>query len=203
MRTDSTQARVWDTLTTILKMRGEKYSSLRLFAARALGELGNPTPDVLDALCRVAEKETDGEMVLEAVQALRELSVRDPQVEAALVATLKRTDDTRTKVAVIEALGDMQSSQADDPAVTLLKADIGAPMKKRILYSLSLVGGEAELSTILDAVQDASLRDYAEGVLEDADPTTLATLIHKRQGTETNKDVLAAMDSSSAALAAQ
>jgi HEAT repeat protein len=194
MRTDSAQLKVWETLTTILKMRGEKYASLRLFAVKALGDLGNPIGDAVDALSRTAERDTDPQMVLEAVSALQKLSLQDPDVETALLNVFKKTRDTETKVRVIEALGDIDSSSTVDPAAEILRLDIGPSLKKRIIYALSQVGGQRELNVILDAVRDATLRDYSQGVLEESNPAVLAAVVRKRMTTETNKDVMDALD---------
>jgi HEAT repeat protein len=198
MRTDSPALKVWETILTVLKMRGEKYGALRYFSVVALGELGNPTPEVVDALSRAAEK--DPELGAEAVKALQRLAVQDQKAEDALVRVFRRSRDTEVKVRAVEALGDLRSAAAADLAGDLLKRDGDLPAKRRVVYALFQVGGEKELGAILDASREAGIREYCRGMLEDSSASVLTVLLKKRGPGETNKDIVDVMDSLSSRL---
>lgn len=201
MGNDSAQLKVADTLVTVLKMRGEKYAGLRLAALRALIDLGRPGAGMTEPLLRIAERDVDLEMVRESVRALQRLCLSDKEAEAGLLRAYKKQKDPETRVRIVEALADMRSASVADLASETLRSDGDASAKKRVIAALAEGGGEAELAAILDAARDAALREYARGVLEDADQRALAALVKKREKTETSKELLEVLEGLSAALA--
>ena len=70
---DNPQLKIWQTLVTTIQMRGDKYSMLRYYAVRSLGELGTTNPEVAQTLVRIAVRDPDPELRKEAVYALRSL----------------------------------------------------------------------------------------------------------------------------------
>ena len=201
MGNDSAQMKVADTLLTVLKMRGDKYAGLRLAALKALIDLGKPGADMTDTLLRIAERETDLEMVRESVRALQKLSVSDKEAEAGLQRAFKKQKDVETRVRIVEALADMRSAAVTDLASEITRSDTDLSVRRRLIAALASVGGEAELGAILEAARDAALKEYVQGVLEDAEHRALASLVRKREKTETSKELLEVLEGLSATMA--
>ncbi|HOV64379.1 MAG TPA: HEAT repeat domain-containing protein, partial [Spirochaetia bacterium] len=83
------QTAVWPTILTALKMRDEKYTMLRFYAVRALGDVHVADDEIIDTLVRTVSREQDTEIKREAVESLRKLSVSDERAEKALSDLLK------------------------------------------------------------------------------------------------------------------
>ena len=86
---DTAQLNIWQTLVTTAQMRGDKYTSLRFYAVRALGGFSPAKPQVLQALARIAAKDADAELRKEALRSLIQLSADDSTVEAAIAETAR------------------------------------------------------------------------------------------------------------------
>ncbi len=187
---DSPQLKVWETLLDVVKIRNPKFAILRYYAIKSLGELKTTKKEVIDILSKIALRETNLALKRAAVSAIRNISIQDPNIESALVAVFKNTKDTELKVRVIEALGDMFSSRAAELAPSILNKELDPSTKERVIYALYQVGGTAELSLIIDSASDKRIRDFVEGILENANPTVLQPLLDKRIKSETNQDIL-------------
>ena len=124
------------------------------------------------------------------MKTLRKFALQNSSVENSLVKVFKKTEDKELKILTVEALGDMYSDRTAELASQLLKSNIGKDRMKRVLYALYQVGGKAELSVIMDAASEAGLRDYIEGLLENANPQVLIQVIDRRMGSESNSDIL-------------
>ncbi len=190
IRLDSPQKRVWETLLEIAKVRNPKFSTLRYYAIEALGDLRSTEPQVVETVSKIAERENDITLKVQAVKTLRKFALQDSRVENSLVKVFKKTKDKELKILIVEALGDMYSDRTAELASQLLKGNIGKDRMKRVLYALYQVGGKAELSVIIDAASDADLRGYIEGLLENANPKVLMQVINRRMGSESNSDIL-------------
>ncbi len=187
---DSPQLKVWETLLDVVKIRNPKFAILRLYAIQSLGELKTTKKEVIDILRKIALRETNLALKRAAVSAIRNISIQDPNVESALVTVFKNTKDTELKVKVIEALGDMFSGKAVELAPDILNSEINPSTKERVIYALYQIGGTEELSLIIDSASDKRIRDFVEGVLENANPTVLQPLLDRRIKSETNQDIL-------------
>jgi HEAT repeat protein len=190
---DSVQLNLWQTLVTTAQMRGEKYSSLRLFAVRSLGELTPPKPQAVSALSRIASKESDLELRKEAVAALRSLAPSDPEVESALAASFAQADDAGLKVLILEALADSGSSKPASLAGDFLGGAASLSLKRRAVTALSENPDEASAEVILDACKTPELGDFAEAVLEGYPESFMTSLVARRTRTETDKNILSVL----------
>lgn len=194
IRYDSPQLKIWETLLNVVKMREEKYSMLRFFALQALGDLGSSEPQVIATLLKVANRDPDSEIKKEAVSVLKDLSISDPLAENILIRLFKREKDIELRLRVIEALGDMFSQATADIAPALLKTEIPVPLRKRALYALAQIGGEAELLIILDAAKDPALNLFVQGILEDSNEEALKKVINRRIKLENNQNILQVLE---------
>lgn len=189
IRHDSAQLKVWEVLATTTRMTGEKYTMLRYYAVRALGELGAGRDEVIDALLRIAGRDTNPEMVKEAVRSLQSLATANPAVEEALVRAFRRSEDLEVRTRVVEALGDMGSAAAVELSPALLTAEIEPSLKKRAIAALARVRSSEALALVLDAARDERAAAFVKGVLEDADRSILRGVLSGRAKTETNPQV--------------
>ncbi len=187
---DTPQLKVWETLLDVVKIRNPKLSVLRLYAIRALGELKNPNREIINILGKVALKENNIALKREAVSAIRNISIQNQNLENILVNVFRKTKDSELKIRIIEALGDMFSTRASELAQDILKTDINFALKERIIYALYQIGGEREISLIMDSAADETMRNFIEGILENANPTVLKPLLERRIKSETNSDIL-------------
>jgi HEAT repeat protein len=197
---DSPQLNLWQTLVTTAQMRGDKYATLRFFAVRSLGQLGAGRPQVVAALARIAQRETDTDLRKEAVTALRNMAVADPGAEDALVASFAQADDADLKVLILEALADMGSDRPASLAGPFLAPAVGSSgaatlvQKRRVVTALSEHPDEASATAILDAARDKQVTDFAEAVLEGYPASFMASLVERRLRTETDKNVISALN---------
>lgn len=192
---DSPQLSIWQTLLTVAKLRGEKYSMLRFFAIRALGELRTTNEAVLDTLVRIAAREQDAELQREALASVRKLSVADTDAEETLSGLFRRAEGVELRIAVLEALADMGSSRVGELASPLLETGVPLGVRRRAVYALSHVGGREELDLIIDAAGDPALHGYIEGVLEDADSSVIRPLVSRRLKTESDEEITVLLES--------
>ncbi|GAH52258.1 unnamed protein product, partial [marine sediment metagenome] len=93
IRYDDSKTRVWKSLVNISKLRSEKYYMLRYFAIEALGEMGQPYPEVISTLSGIALRETDPEISMQAVQSIQKLAVKSEISESALVKLFKKSEN--------------------------------------------------------------------------------------------------------------
>jgi HEAT repeat protein len=191
IRHDTPQLKVWEALVNTTRMTGEKYGMLRYYAVRALGELGEARPEVLDTLLRIASRDTNPEVVKEAVRALQYLATVDPNVEDVLARAYRRFDDPEVKARVVEALADLGSATAVDLAAPLMATDADPGIKRRVISAVARIGSEAALNLVLDGARDQRLAGFAKGVLEDADRKALRAVLTGRAKSETNAQVSA------------
>ena len=191
---DNAQLNLWQTLVTTTQMRGEKYASLRLFAVRSLGQLGAGKPQVVAALARIAQRETDLDLRREAVTALRNLAVYDAGAEDALSASFAQTDDPELKVLILEALADMGSARPAALAGDFLAGNATVNQKRRAITALSESASEESANVVLDAARDARVADFAEAVLEGYPASLMTSLVERRLRTETDKNVISVLN---------
>ncbi|MBL8967379.1 MAG: HEAT repeat domain-containing protein, partial [Spirochaetaceae bacterium] len=190
---DSPQHNVWQTLVTAAQMRGEKYSMLRLFAVRALGQLAGGKPQAVAALSRIASRESDLELRKEAVGALKSLAPSSPEAAEALAASFAQAEDLELRLMVVEALADMGSERSAALAGELLAQALSQAQKRRLVYALSQGPSEASAAAILEAARDEKLGELAGAVLEGYPASLMAPLVARRLRTETDKNVLAVL----------
>lgn len=190
---DSAQLNLWQTLVTTAQMRGEKYSSLRLFAVRSLGQLEPAKPQAIAALSRIASKDSDLELRKEAVASLRSLAPQDASVEAALSAAFGQSDDAELKVLILEALADSGSDKPASLAGDFLSSSAPLALKRRAVTALSEDPSEASAAVILDACKLLELGDFAEAVLEGYPSALMSSVVARRTRSESDKNVLAVL----------
>jgi HEAT repeat protein len=147
---------------------------------------------VIGALARIAASKSEPEISLQAISALRKLAVRDEEAEAALVKTFKSSDDRELRISVVEALGDMKSQETASLAAELIEE--GSIGVRRVLYALSQVGGEKDVSAILDAAGEKELGAFIEKLLEDLEPDAVLRIIRQRQKSEKDDTILELME---------
>ena len=104
------------------------------------------------------------------------------------IYTLVEVSNNRFRISLLEALGDMGSLETSNLASSLLEKDKPATIKERTVYVLSHLGDEKSLSLLLDVSNDEEISEYLMGTLEDADRSTLNSLIQRRLKTETDSD---------------
>jgi hypothetical protein len=207
IRHDSDRLNVWETLINITRLRNEKYHVLRYYALWALGELGDARPQVLATLTGIAQRDDEAGIRLQAVKSIRKLATHNARAEAALSQLFKRSKDSDIRLAVVEALADMNSAGTAELASELLAVgDSGEDereaggtddgfYKTRVIYALSKLGGEREIRVILDAARDGSVKNYVETTLEDIDPDVLSDVVGKRLRNETDQRILSVLES--------
>jgi HEAT repeat protein len=195
---DSAQLKVWQTLSTIVKLRGDKYYMLRYFAIEALGELRSREPEVISVLVSVALREPSDGLKKASVLALKEIGRADPNALLTLENLYNRTDNVELKILIVEALGDLGGEQAGRLAAELIDENPDSGIKRRAIYTLANIESFDSLNAILDAAVDTTLEEYIFGVLEDCNQPTMMSIIERRLKTETNGDIRALMENLSA-----
>lgn len=201
MAFDSPQLKIWQTLVTTIQMRGEKYAMLRYYAVQALGQLGNASPEVAQALVRIATRDTDQELRKQAVSALRNLASVPAEVTDALAASFVEAADAELKVRIVEALADLGSSKAVELAGELLRGSLPLPLKRRVIQAVSQNPDEVAAGIILDAASDAKVADFVEAMLEGFPAGLIRSVVSRRMRTETDTGILSVLNSLDAVLA--
>ncbi len=191
---DTPQAKVWETLLNVLQMRDDKYSILRYYAIRALGELGNSQEQIVKTLLKLARREKDRDIVQEAILVVQKLANRADLAEKELLRLYKRGNDQELQVRIVEALGDLRSSLTVEAAAALINTAAEPMTKMRVLYALAQVGGKQEIDLVLDAARDSTLFSFIQTMLEDWDQKILLPVVNRRLRSETNSDVLELLD---------
>ena len=197
---DSPQLKIWQTLITTIQMRGEKYAMLRFYAVRSLGQLGNASADVAQALVRTATRDPDQELRKEAVSALRNLSSVSADTTDALAASIVEAADPELKVRIIEALADLGSGKASELAGELLRGSLPLPLKRRVIQAVSQNPDEIAAGIILDAAADTKVADFAEVVLEGFPSALIRSVVSRRLRTETDAGIVSVLNSLDAVL---
>ncbi|MGO8692685.1 MAG: HEAT repeat domain-containing protein [Rectinemataceae bacterium] len=193
---DSATLNIWQTLVTTAQMRGDKYAMLRLFAVRALGQLGANKPSVLQALAKIVARDPDRDLKLEAVGALQALATPGQAAESALAeAFALSTGDVELRLRIVEALADMGSARSVDEGAELLTEQLSADQRCRVVLALSETPNEASAGAILDASKDPAVADYAEAVLEGFPRAVIQPIVARRLKLEADKGVLAVLGS--------
>ncbi|MBN2049594.1 MAG: HEAT repeat domain-containing protein [Spirochaetales bacterium] len=190
MNTDNPSLNVWQTLLTTAKMRGDKYTMLRFYAVKALGDLGIKNAEISNTLAQLALRETDKGIQTEALRSLQRLLYPTAEMEQTLTLAFRAGDDQENRVIIVEILGDMKADTAVDSAVKAFADENDGSRKLRILYSLSKVGTTEAFNVMIDFAADRSLEDYILGALEGADPAVLSSLIENRLKTEKREDLV-------------
>ncbi len=195
---DSPQLKVWETLLDVIKLRSDKFTALRTFAVESLGELREANPAVINTLAKIAERDPNTEIKKTAVLAIRKIAVEDQDVENSLARVFKKNSDIELRIRVLEALGDMFSQRTAELSSDILKQELTASQKKRIIYALYQVGTKPELSLIIDMARDKALTDYIEALLSNSNTDILLPLINNRLRSESNNTIINMLESLSA-----
>lgn len=198
---DSPQLKIWQTLVTTIQMRGDKYAMLRFYAVRSLGQLGNASTDVAQALVRVATRDTDQELRKEAVSALRNLTSVSDETADALAASIVEAADPELKVRIIEALADLGSGKASELAGDLLRGALPPSLKRRVIQAVSQNPDEVTAGIIIDAASDAKVADFAQAVLEGFPAAMIRSVVSRRLRSETDAGILSVLNALDAVLA--
>ena len=191
---DTPALKIWQTMITTAKMRGENYSTLRRFAIRALGSLGTANEEVKQALVSIASREKNLELKKEALFSLQKLAVVDKSVERSLAVLAKQVEDVELKVRIIELLGDMGSPETIRPASEILEGNHPPSMKNRVVYALSRAGGNEAYTAIIDAAEEVSLREYILAALESADKEQMKSIISRRLKAENDEEIISLLE---------
>lgn len=188
---DHPSMKLSQTFATTARMRGEKYTVLRLYSLRGLGALGDGSEEVISVLRRVALAEKDPILREEAVNALRRLGSVSPEAEKALfeLAGGDREDEIDVRLAALAALGDIQSDETGPAARRLLELDPGLPLKRLAVYALVQGNNEAAYEVLFDLLGDEDLVDFVLPFLEEGDPDILEPLIDRRLKRESDDDI--------------
>lgn len=192
---DSAQLRVWQTLVTTAKMRGEKYAMLKYYAIKSLGKLGQTPKEVVSTLNNIILREQDIALKQAAVETVRELSITGDDTESTLGNSFRRSEDVDLKVLILETLGDMGSPLTNELGPSLLFSSIDTALKRRIIYALSKAGSREDFALIVDAAGERELQDFIVGVLESADASIMKPLVERRITTETNQQIVGVLES--------
>jgi HEAT repeat protein len=191
---DSPQLNLWQTLSTIAQMRGDKYASLRYYAVQALGQVGSGKSQAIAALARIAAKDADVELRKQAVMALRDMAASDQKAEDALAASYAQAEDDELKVLILEALADMGSDKAPGLAGEFLSGKANLAQKRRAMGAVSQSASEEAASALVDASRDAKLSDFAEALLEGYPSSLMSSFVQRRLRTETDKNAISVLE---------
>jgi HEAT repeat protein len=183
------------TLTTVVKMRGEKYGMLRYFAVRALGSLGSSSlgeaeGETAELLARIAASEKNTLIKTAALDAIRGIGNSSEGVVSTLEGLFKRSEDPEVRTLVLETLGDLGSAQAGELAESLAFDALLPGQKQRIVYALAQSGSEKGYTRIIEYSLDGDVSELATAILRDTPKRTLEPVVDKRIRTETNEEIL-------------
>jgi hypothetical protein len=182
-------------------MRGDKYTMLRYYAVRALGELGAANPQVELALARIAVRDTDLELRKEAANALKRLPTVGVDTLEALASSFVDAKEDELKVRIIETLGDLGSAKAAELAADFLRGDLTLSLKRRVIQAVSQNPDEYSAGIILDAAADPKAADFVAVILEGYPSRTIRSVVSRRLRTETDAGILSVLNSLDAVLA--
>ncbi len=191
---DPPRTDVWKTLLTAFKLQDEKYIMLKLYAVKAIGELGTVNEQVINGLISLISREKNAAVKQAAVEALKNMNGLTPAVERILTGTFKRSTDDNLRLSILEVLGDMRSEETSVLAPALLNKDQSKDSKYRVIYVLSHMGDEKSLALLLELTTDPEVSVFLTGVLEDADRNVMRNLLAGRLKTETDPQRLKALE---------
>jgi HEAT repeat protein len=187
---------LWQTFSTVAKMRGEKYSVLRLYALRGLGALGTVNDEVRSVLFLVARGEKDQSLREEAVKALHSIGAASPGVENTLAEIAAGNGGTSVpvRIAALQALGDISSDETGAAARSLLEEDPGREIKRDIVYSLVKSNSDDAWEVLFDLTADEDVNELLIPFLEEGDPDILEPLINRRLKREENQQIRSVLE---------
>ncbi len=191
---DPPRTDVWKTLLTAFKLQDEKYTMLKLYSVKAIGELGTVNDQILKDITSLISREKNETVRQAAVDALKTMNGLTPAVERILSGTFKRSTDNSLRLSILEVLSDMRSDETSVLAPSLLTGEQNKETKYRVIYALSHMGDEKSLSVLLDLINDQEVSVFLTGVLEDADGTVMRELLARRLKTESNPEKLRALE---------
>ena len=182
---------LWQTFSTVAKMRGTKYSLLRLYALRGLGALGTINDEVRSVLFLVARGEQDQSLKEEAVKALHSIGASSPGVENTLVEIAGDGEGSSlpVRIAALRALGDMSSPETGSAARSLLEEEPGRELKRDIVYALVKSDSDDAWEVLFDLSADEDINELLIPFLEEGDPDILEPLINRRLKREENQQI--------------
>ncbi|WP_319561711.1 HEAT repeat domain-containing protein [Marispirochaeta sp.] len=188
---------LWQTFATTAKMRGEKYSILRLYSLRGLGALGTINDEVLSVLSLVARGEQDQSLREEAIKALHSIGVSSPAVEKTLaeIASGSGESPMSVRIAALRALGDMSSAETGPAARAILEDEPGQEPKRDIVYSLVKSNSDDAWEVLFDLSADEDVNELLIPFLEEGDPDILEPLINRRLKREENQQIRSILES--------
>ena len=190
---DPPRTDVWKTLLAAFKLQDEKYTMLKLYSVKAIGELGTVNDQILKDITSLISREKNESVRQTAVDALKTMNGLTPAVERTLSGTFKRSSDNSLRLSILEVLSDMRSKETPVLAPSLLTGDQSVETKYRVIYALSHMGDDKSLSVLLDMINDQDVSVFLTGVLEDADRTVMTELLARRLKTESNPEKLKAL----------
>lgn len=194
MAYDPPRSEVWKTLLAPFKLQDVKYSMLKLYAVKSIGELGTVNDEIFSSLISVITREKNETIRNAAVDALKTMNGLGSSIEKVLVGTFKRSQDNLLRLSILEVLSDMDSAETANLAPALLTEKQNPEEKYRVIFALAHIGDEKSLSVLLDAAADTDVSDFLSGVLEDADREIMQGLLARRIKTETDSAKLAVFE---------
>ncbi len=193
---------ITQTLTTVVKMQGEKYSLLRNYAIETLGELGSMSDETVELLARISAREDNTLIKYSALTALRKGGRFSPSMAETLGQLFNRSNDPEIKTRVLESLGDMGAAQTAEMADSLDFNTLNQEQKLRVLYALTRCGSYKAYNLIISRSQDEEISDVASVLLEEASSDTLVPVVEGRLRSEEDPLIIAFLEDLQAGLEA-
>lgn len=182
-------------LLNIIKLQDEKYTMMRFFAIRSIGKLKTNNRKVYSFLSRLLLSEQNRQIKREIIHTLNMLGNNSQEIVKALTKAFNNEENRSLQIDILMAMGDIGTEKVVPLAKAFLE-DKNNPTDEKIeaIYILSKIGSRDCIAPILDSIKDKNLKSYAYTTLQDFDPDIIIPYLKERIRTETDKQILDAIN---------
>ena len=186
-----TRYNVVNSLINIIKLQDDKYSMMRYFAIRSIGEIGQCNQKITGLFSRMLLTENNIEIKNSIVSTIDKLGNDSDPILKSLKKAYHLPENNSIKLNIIMTMGDLGTEEVI-PLASEFLAEPKEPTSQKIsvIYTLSRIGTEECIAPILEATNNPELKNYALAVLEDFDPDIIIPYLKNRIKSETNKRLL-------------
>jgi HEAT repeat protein len=124
-----------------------------------------------------------------ALEALRKNGRPNEKRASAVAGIAKRSEEPELRLSALKLLGDYGAAQAVSVARLLLEVEPSRDMLMQSAYALSRVKSEEALSMLINIAAREEMRDFAMGILTDAEPALLEQVVQRRIKTEKDQQI--------------
>ena len=180
-----------ESLINIVKLQDDKYTMMRYFAIKSIGEIGQNNQKAIHLLTKMLLTENNLEIKKAIIDTLDKLGNDDKIVIKSLKKAYFIPENSNIQIDIITTMGDLGTEEVIPIASEFISDDNKQNYQKiTAIYTLSRIGTKDCIAPILSATTNINLKNYAISALQDFDPDIILPYLKNRMKSETNKKIL-------------